>query len=565
MNRICRQCSAPFEVASEDLAFCEKVSPVFPSTALGAGNGKKESIPPPTLCPECRQQRRLAWRNERRFYQSKCALTGKQMISIYAPEKGFTVYGLDAWFSNRWDAVTFARPVDLSRSFFEQFGELLKVTPLISLLIGECENCDYTNYSFSNKNCYLLSASDFNEDSYFSSYIFKSRNCVDCLFVTDCDLCYECIDCEHCTRASFSQDLKNCSDCMFCSSCQGCTDCIGCVNLRNARNVVLNRQCTKEEYSRKKAELLETCASSREVLEKRVRDATVEEPRRAANLLDCERSIGNNLFHCKNCFRCFDLIESEDDRYVYQGIKARDCMDVNGVPDSELLYECAATPTVSRSNFCASVWVGSHDLQYCYLCRACEDCFGCISLHRKRHCILNKQYTKEEYEALVSRLIAAMRARGEWGEFFPVSLSPFAYNETSAPDYFPLAREEVLQRGWPWRLEEEAKQTYLGPDVSIPSNIEDIDDSVTKKILTCRVSGQPYRIIPQELKFYRAMGLPIPRKCPDQRHKERMQLRSPRKLWNRTCAKCGEGIETTYTPDRPEIVYCESCYLSTVY
>jgi hypothetical protein len=158
-----------------------------------------------------------------------------------------------------------------------------------------------------------------------------------------------------------------------------------------------------------------------------------------------------------------------------------------------------------------------------------------------------------------------MRKRGEWGEFFPVSLSPFSYNETSAPDYFPLLREEVEKHGWSWSPEDEAKQTYLGPEVGIPSSIEEVNDSITKKILTCSVSGQPYRIIPQELKFYREMGLPIPRKCPDQRHKERMALRNPRKLWKRECAKCKKSIETTYAPERPEIVYCEECYLSIVY
>ncbi|MDD5041195.1 MAG: hypothetical protein PHX87_02895 [Candidatus Peribacteraceae bacterium] len=554
---VCRQCASAFTVEAEDLAFLEKVSPVF--------NGKKELIPSPTLCPDCRQQRRLAWRNERKFYQTKCALTGKQMISIYAPENGYTVYGLDAWFSDHWDALHWGRPFDLSQPFFPQFAALMQVTPLLSLLIGECENCDYTNYSYGNKNCYLLSASDFNQDSYFSSYIFKSRNCVDCLFVTDCERCYECIDCEHCTNVLFSQDLKNCADCSFCSSCQGCTDCIGCVNLRNSRNCVLNEQLTPEMYAKRKRELMETLTLSRTRLEKMVHAATAKEPRRAVNLLNCDRSTGNNLFHCEDCYRCFDLIESQDNRYVCQGIKARDCMDVNGVPDSELLYECAATPTVSRSAFCASTWVGSHDLQYCYLCRACQDCFGCVSLHRKRYCILNKQYSKEEYEELVPRVITAMRSAGEWGEFFPLTLSPFAYNETSAVDYFPLDRRDAEHRGWRWKTEETARQTYLGPVIAVPSHIGETDDSITKKILTCTASGQPYRIIPQELKFYREMGIPIPNKCPDQRHKERMALRNPRKLWSRKCQKCGKGIETTYPPERPEIVYCENCYLKEVY
>ena len=37
-----------------------------------------------------------------------------------------------------------------------------------------------------------------------------------------------------------------------------------------------------------------------------------------------------------------------------------------------------------------------------------------------------------------------MMKTGEWGEFFPSSLSPFGYNETVAQEHFPMSREEVL-------------------------------------------------------------------------------------------------------------------------
>ena len=33
---------------------------------------------------------------------------------------------------------------------------------------------------------------------------------------------------------------------------------------------------------------------------------------------------------------------------------------------------------------------------------------------------------------------------GEWGEFFPASLSPFGYNETVANEYYPLSRDSVI-------------------------------------------------------------------------------------------------------------------------
>ncbi|MEK7547632.1 MAG: hypothetical protein AAB540_01930 [Patescibacteria group bacterium] len=59
-------------------------------------------------------------------------------------------------------------------------------------------------------------------------------------------------------------------------------------------------------------------------------------------------------------------------------------------------------------------------------------------------------------------------------------------------------------------------------------------------------------------------NLPIPRKSPRQRHKERMALRNSWALWKRKCDKCSVDIMTTYNPKRAEPVYCEKCYLEAV-
>ena len=76
-SKTCRKCQAGFPITDKDLEFYDKVSPNF--------GGKKYSIPSPTLCPDCRQQRRLSFRNERKLYKRKCDATGKDIVSIYAP------------------------------------------------------------------------------------------------------------------------------------------------------------------------------------------------------------------------------------------------------------------------------------------------------------------------------------------------------------------------------------------------------------------------------------------------------------------------------------------------
>jgi hypothetical protein len=177
---------------------------------------------------------------------------------------------------------------------------------------------------------------------------------------------------------------------------------------------------------------------------------------------------------------------------------------------------------------------------------------------------LNKQYSKEDYEALVPQIIEHMKKTGEWGEFLPSPLSPFAYNETVAQEYYPLSKHEAAGKGYRWKDPDEVNH-YQGPFNPLPDSIRDVDEEITKKILKCEVSGQLYRIIPQELKWYKQQGIPIPRRCPDQRHRDRLQLRNPRALWNRTCSLCAKTVLSSYAPTRPEKVLCEECYLKKTY
>lgn len=137
------------------------------------------------------------------------------------------------------------------------------------------------------------------------------------------------------------------------------------------------------------------------------------------------------------------------------------CQDVTlfGIRASHC-YESAIIGTdAMRSHFCVSVWDGTSDMLYCQYCVSCQECFGCSCLHRKQYCILNTQYTKEEYESIVPRIIESMRRNGSWGEFFPIHLSSVPYNRSLAQLYFPLTKEEAIARGYPWYDEPERAAT----------------------------------------------------------------------------------------------------------
>jgi hypothetical protein len=542
-------------ISADDLAFYAKVSPVFA--------GKKEQVLPPTLCPDCRRQRRFAFRNERTLYHRKCDLSGKQIISNFAVDARNPVYAYEEWWSDKWDGRTYGREFDFSQPFFGQYSELQDCVPQLALSVWNSENSDYCNYVGHVKDSYLIFGSVYSQDCYYGSPYY-SKDCVDTLVVRDCERCYECVDCRKLHSCFYCRDCHDCRDLLYCYDLQACHDCIGCAGLRQKQYCIFNTQYAREEYEAKRKELDLSQPKVHEHLRSKLQEISLKIPHRYMQSAQTERVSGNYVYQCRNVRDSYYADRSEDCRYCAQVVDLKDCYDNNYTEENELCCDYLGAYQDQRllfSRFCNRV----SDALYCDSCFGSKHLFGCIGLRNTEYCILNRQMTKEEYEATVPRIIEHLRETGEWGEFFPASISPFGYNETVAQEYFPLTEKEVLQRGWRWRPEESTRDKYLGPPIDLTKNADEFDDSLCQKILKCSVTGRPFKIIPQELKFYREMGLPIPHKCPDQRHKERMALRNPRKLWKRECSQCKKGIETTYAPERPEIVYCEECYLSIVY
>lgn len=183
--------------------------------------------------------------------------------------------------------------------------------------------------------------------------------------------------------------------------------------------------------------------------------------------------------------------------------------------------------------------------------------------------ILNKEYEKEEYFSIREKIVNELKESDEWGQFFGANVAPFAYNESLINDFYPLTKEEALKRGYRWQ--ERTTGTYGKETIKkgeIPTDkVEKLGDDIIKEIFVCEECGKNYRLIDAEITFYKKMGLPIPHKDFECRHGDRMKKRNGMKLYHRSCMKegCANEFETTYAPDRPEIIYCESCYQQEVY
>jgi hypothetical protein len=135
-----------------------------------------------------------------------------------------------------------------------------------------------------------------------------------------------------------------------------------------------------------------------------------------------------------------------------------------------------------------------------------------------------------------------------------------------AIEYFPKTKEQAIKEGYLWRDKTpgEYKITMMAED--LPDDIKNVEDNILKEIIQCDFCKNAYRIIEPELRFYQKFSIPLPHLCPSCRHIERRKKKNPIKLWHRKCMKpgCANEFETSYSPNRPEIIYCETCYNAEV-
>jgi len=562
MTKQCVQCSKTFPIELDDQAFYDTIK-----------------VPAPTLCPDCRMQRRLAWRNERFYYPRKCDKTGEPIISIYAPDSPIKrVYSNKTWFGDSWDALEYGRDFDFTRPFFEQFAELMREVPHINLWGFDNENSDYNHCCYQLKNSYMNSSTDKSEESYYTYLSLNNRSVADCTAVEHSELAIECIDSDKLYNCAYVQQCRDCIETYLSYDCQGCKYVFGSSGLRHKDYYIYNKPVSKAEWDERIPALLGSYHQLQNSIQKAA-DVSLVVPRLATTIFNSEQCTGNYVWNSKNCQLSFDVRQSENIKYTtyapWDVKDSHDCYAVGG--SSQLLYDANFGPDVYNAQFCFWLLHGPNNSQYCILCvNGCDHLFGCVGLKKKQFCILNKQYSETDYYVLRDKIINYMKQTGEYGELFPAQYSPFGYNETTAQEYFPLHKDDVIRNGWNWRDNTGGtfgKETIAG--IADGAEFSENAENLTKEILVCSNCRQNYKIIPQEFKLYKQIGVALPRQCPNCRHLRRIALRNPRRLWQRQCmctqvdhthhGRCVTAFETTYAPDRKELVYCQACYSKNIY
>lgn len=298
--------------------------------------------------------------------------------------------------------------------------------------------------------------------------------------------------------------------------------------------------------------------------EKKFHQEILKHPLRGNIILHSTNATGDYISDSKDIHESFDVEKTDTARHSWGVEYSRDIYDCDFVYYGENCYENISNNKSTNITFSFGIWNGVYNAAYSMLCvNNSNNIFGSISLKQKRYCILNKQYEPEEYKKLLPKIKDHMRKTGEYGEFFPASFSFFGYNESVAQDYFPLTKEQAKEKNFNWHEEKIIKNEKR--NTTLPDDIQDAGDKIVDEIFACADCEKSYKIIPQELKIYRLAHIPLPRKCPNCRHLDRMKRRNLRKLFDRSCTKCHAKMQSSYAPNRPEKIFCEECYLEAVY
>lgn len=561
-NQICQNCKNDFIIESDDFSFYEKMK-----------------VPPPTFCPTCRRIRRLSWRNDYSLYSRKCFLCTKNFISVYEPSKFQEVLCPKCFHGDSFDAYEYGVDYNPNKSFIEQVIELYYKIPKLGIVNDNdiaSINCLYTNDVAFSKNCSMVFIAWRIENVLYSTNLGLGKDLCDCLGIfEEAEYSYEAVMSGKIAYCKNVYWCNSCINCVFCYDCRGSNDCFMSFGLRNKKYVFKNQQYTKEEYEKILNSYELHTRSGYLKAKKEYLDYIKSFPRKFAELRNCVNSTGTDMIRSKNVKASNTSSFSENSKFVHEGVSFNTCYDCAVGGETELAYECI-TPDHSYNSLVTIESWKNNNIAYSIDSHSCQNVLGCIGIKNGQYVILNKKYSKEEYQKLYEYIVNDMKKRGEWGEFFPSNLSPFGINETQAIHQLNFSKKEAINKGYNWQ--DNIQQTFGKETIAqekVPNSIDDVHESIINEVLKCESCNRNYKILENELVFYKRLKIPIPLYCFFCRYKERQGLRPGYDLVSKECdcentkhnhiGKCKNSFETLFTEKEERPIYCEKCYQAEVY
>ncbi len=300
-------------------------------------------------------------------------------------------------------------------TFYKELQRILTLYPKTPPEIRDCENSDYGDYlAFCNNMFVSFDTSNSSDCIYvYDSYIAK--NCIDCDFAVESDLCYEGVDPFKCFNSDYVEYSTSMRDSQYVANCINCHDMFGCVNLQNKSYCIFNRQLTESEYKQKIA--LYKKWPPEKVLAL-VEELKLRYPITQTNEAHNENSAYGNYSHYnKNCYMIFDGAHNENCAYLYDSHHNATSYDMTcSYQQNQVSYEIVDGIKLFNCSFAVNS-SNAYDSTFIFNCNNVKNCIGCVALSNKQYCILNRQLTKEEYEKISARLFEELKAKNlNWSD-----------------------------------------------------------------------------------------------------------------------------------------------------
>ena len=547
VNKICADCKNGFIIDSGDLDLYKKVGLTIPEQ-----------------CFECRVKQHFAFSVFGKFRKGVSALSSENLITVLPEKSRYPIYTSHEWWSDAWDPLSYGQGYDSKRPFFDQLKELQEKVPRPHQTGENSTNCDWCDDVWESKNCYLCRSLLNCENCSYVYRVIGTKDSFDILYSFNLQGSYDCLFCYDSFNLNFSENSRECIDSYFLFDCRNCQNCFMCWNLRNKKYCIRNKQYSKEEYEKELSKIDFGSYKNVKILKDEFENILKENAVHRENFnLRTTNSTGNYLTDCDKCINCFSWEKSQNCRNHIRGMNTKDSIDQTFTWNTEVSGNNSGV--FGGFEIKHSSWSDGRYSEYLDNCVEVEYCFGCVGLRKKKFCILNKQYTKEEYEKLRAQIVKDMQKGGEYGKFSPYSLGLCDYNFSNGMIYFPnVKKEEIIKKGGYWLDDDLSSQNGLS-SLEIPDNIIDTTSEIYIQALICPESHYRFNISQAEYEFHRRKKFALPRLHFDLRIIKRIKKMSIIKSYPYKCFYCQKDIMAYFPPEWGyQKIACEDCYKQNI-
>lgn len=183
-RKTCKESTVEFPIFQSEIELLQKLKIKIGDEYI--------QIPTSNLSPEERMKRIMTRRNERYIYKTRSIVSNIQIISAYSPDSNYKTCESATRRSDEVDNTQIGIKYNHQESVHKHIDHLIKNAILRPLMASnDCQNCDYNNFISESQNCYRCFSCARTNDSLYCHYIHDSKDCIDCLQVQNCELCFD--------------------------------------------------------------------------------------------------------------------------------------------------------------------------------------------------------------------------------------------------------------------------------------------------------------------------------------------------------------------------------------